>query len=273
MEKMVLTCSVTGAETTKEQNSNLPVSPEEIADAAHEARLAGDSILHLHVRDREGKPTQDGEVFRDTIARIRKKCDIVIEVTTGGAVGMGPEERLSPVFLGPEMASLDCGTVNFGDGYLVNTVPDIRRFAEAMRDHGVQPTLECFDLSHVYTALKLIDEGLLKPPFHFGFVLGVPGGVPYSAGNLAIFSKLVPPGGYWTVIGIGGRASSRSIFGALSEGGFIRQGFEDNIYFDRGELAASNAQLIERAADISRSAGYEIADPAYVRRLFNLRER
>ncbi|MBU3917190.1 3-keto-5-aminohexanoate cleavage protein, partial [bacterium] len=126
MYKAIITCAVTGAETTKRDNPNLPVSPTEIADAAHEAFQAGASILHLHVRDKDGLPTQNLEIFRETIDLIRKKCDIVIEVTTGGAVGMTLEERLQPLMLNPEMASLDCGSVNFGDDYLVNTLPMMR---------------------------------------------------------------------------------------------------------------------------------------------------
>ncbi|MBN2051375.1 MAG: 3-keto-5-aminohexanoate cleavage protein [Spirochaetales bacterium] len=272
MNTMVLTCAVTGAETTREQNPNLPVTPREIADAAAEARDAGAAILHLHVRDEEGKATQDLKVFKETMSLIRKKTDIVIEVTTGGAVGMTPEERLQPVYLEPEMASLDCGTVNFGEDYLVNTLPEIRIFAREMKARGVRPTMECFDLSHVYTALEMIKEGLVEPPFHFGFVLGVPGGVPWSMDNLLLFSRLAPPEAYWTAIGIGGKAAKASIFGALAAGGFIRQGFEDNVYYEKGRLAAGNAELIERAAAISKRAGFTLAEPGDVRRMLKLKE-
>ncbi|RPI60820.1 MAG: 3-keto-5-aminohexanoate cleavage protein, partial [Planctomycetaceae bacterium] len=128
MAKMVITCAVSGAEVTREHNPNLPITPEEIAVAAADAQKAGAAILHLHVRDKDGKPTQDLAVFKDAISRIRSKCDIVIEVTTGGAVGMSAEERLAPVTLDPDMASLDCGTVNFGDEYFVNSLPMMRTF-------------------------------------------------------------------------------------------------------------------------------------------------
>lgn len=269
--KKIITCAVTGAETTKEHNPNLPVSPAEIADSTYEAYLAGASIVHLHVRDKNGISTQSLDVFKETMSLIRKKCDIVIEVTTGGAVGMTPEERLQPVMLEPEMASLDCGTMNFGDDYILNTLPIMREFAKTMSEKKVQPTLECFDLSHVYASHILIKENLIKPPYHYGFVLNVPGGVKYESDVLDIMVRKIPPQSYWTVMGIGGVASLKSNYGAIEKGGFIRVGFEDNVYYGKGELAKSNAQLVERAARITKEAGYEIAKPADVRKLFSLR--
>jgi len=270
MNKMIITCAVTGAETTKEHNPNLPVSPQEIALSTYEAYKAGASIVHVHVRDKDGNPTQDLEVFKEAIDLIRAKCDIVIETTTGGAVGMTPEERLQPVLLKPDMASLDCGTVNFGDEYIVNTLPIMREFAKKMKEMGVQPTLECFDLSHIYASHQLIKEGLLEPPYHYGFVMNVPGGVKYTPENLSFFVDRLPEGSYFTVMGIGGRASLMSHYGAISTGGFIRVGFEDNIYYSRGVLAESNAQLVERAVRITKEAGLDIATSDDVRKLFKL---
>jgi len=270
-QKVVITCAITGAETTRAHHPNLPLTPEEIADAAHEAWLAGASILHLHVRDAEGRPTQDLAVFKDAIERIRRKCDLVIETTTGGAVGMTPEERLQPVTLDPEMASLDCGTVNFGDDYIVNTLPMMREFASQMKARGVRPTLECFDLSHVYASRVLIREQLVEPPFHFGFVLNVPGGLAYEADVLDLLVRKAPQGAFWTAMGIG-RASLPALYGALAMGGFVRVGFEDNVYFSKGVLARSNAELVARAARIIREAGAEPATPDDVRQLLQLRK-
>ena len=136
MTKLVITCAVTGAETTREQNPNLPVTPGEIADSAADACAAGAAVLHLHVRDADGNPTQDIEVFREAIELTRAKCNIVIEVSTGGAVGMSLEERMQPLQLNPEMASLDCGTVNFVDEHIVNTLPMMRRCAAASTGIG-----------------------------------------------------------------------------------------------------------------------------------------
>ena len=271
MYRMVITCAVCGAETTREQNPNLPLTPEEIAEASYGAYLAGAAIIHLHVRDQDGNPTQDIDVFRRTIDLIRSRCDVVIEVTTGGAVGMSPEERLQPVVLEPEMASLDCGSVNFGDDYILNTLPVMREFAREMMAHNVRPTLECFDLSHVYASHVLIEEGLVESPYHYGLVMNAPAGIQYDVETLGFFVRRLPSHSYWTVMGIGGRASLQSQFGALSLGGFVRVGFEDNVYLGKGILAESNAQLVERAARISREAGCEIAKPRDVREMFGLR--
>lgn len=269
--RIAITCAVTGAETTRVQNPALPITPEEIADAARDACLAGASILHLHVRDEGGRPTQDIEVFRDAISRIRAKCDIVIEVTTGGAVGMGVEERMQPLLLDPEMASLDCGTSNFGDEHIVNTLPLMREFASEMRTRRIRPTLECFDLSHIDSAKTLMDEGLLSWPHHFGLVLGVPGGLRYDRETVRILTGRLPRDSFWTLIGVGGKASISKIADAIALGGFVRVGMEDNVYIEKGRLAASNAELVSRAARVARQNGLDAATPDEIRELFKLR--
>jgi 3-keto-5-aminohexanoate cleavage enzyme len=272
MNKMIITCAVCGAETTRQQNPNLPITPMEIADSTFEAYKKGASIVHLHVRDENGGPTQDPEIFRKTIALIRDRCDIVIEITTGGAVGMTDDERVAVIReLQPEMASLDCGTVNFGNEYIVNTLPTMRRFAREMIAYRVRPTLEIFDLSHIFSADILIREGLLNPPYHYGFVMNVPGALKYEAELLNLLVKRIPKGAFWTVLGIGS-ACLPAHYGALATGGgFIRVGFEDNVYYSKGILAESNAQLVERTARICTEAGYEIATPADVRSMLELK--
>jgi 3-keto-5-aminohexanoate cleavage enzyme len=170
------------------------------------------------------------------------------------------------------MASLDCGTVNFGDEYIVNTLPVMRQFARAMREHGVRPTLECFDLGHVYASHILIKEGLLDEPYHYGLVLNVPGSVKYEPDVLEIFVRKLPKGAHWTLMGIGGKANLDAIYGALALGGNIRVGFEDNIYYSKGRLAKSNAELVERAARIAKDCGRPIARPEDVRAMLKLRK-
>ena len=271
MDTIIITCAVTGAETTREQNPNLPVTPEEIAAAAVEARRAGAAILHLHVRDAQGRATQDVAVFRRAIQLIRKTTDIVIEVTTGGAVGMTLDERLAPLALNPEMASLDCGTVNFGDDYIINALPDVRRAARLMQERGIRPTLECFDLSHVDTAALMIQEKLVAPPLHYGLVLNVPGAVRYDDATLDFFVRRLPAGARWTAIGIGGRGETAANLRAIATGGNVRVGFEDNVWFEKGVLAKSNAQLVERVAAQARQAGRVPATPDEVRRLLALK--
>ncbi|MBL8967378.1 MAG: 3-keto-5-aminohexanoate cleavage protein, partial [Spirochaetaceae bacterium] len=269
--KIVITCACTGAETTKEQNPALPISPEEVQKAAVEAREAGAAILHLHVRTPEGKPTQDPARFKEVIDAIRRKTDIVIEITTGGAVGDTAEERLRPVaLLEPEMASLDCGTVNFGDEYIVNDLPTMRAFAAEFRARKVRPTLECFDLGHVYASRILLKEGLIEAPLHYGFVMNVPAALPYSVPNLQAMIDAIPEGSDFTVMGIG-RSSLPAQFGAIAAGGWIRVGFEDNVFFSKGVLAKSNAELVERAARIAHEAGLAPATPDEVRQYLKLR--
>lgn len=269
--KKIISCALCGAETTREQNPHLPLTPVELAEAAFDAYKAGAAIIHLHVRDREGKATQNLEIFRETISLIRAKCDVIVEVTTGGAVGMSDEERLEVVSLNPEMASLDCGTMNFGDDCIINTLPTMKKFAVAMKERGIRPTLECFDLSHVYAAQSLVVEKLVEKPFHFSFVLNVPGGVPYDVETLDLMVRRIPEGCDWTVIGIGGRASLEAHYGALALGGHMRVGFEDNVYYSKGVLAESNAQLVERAVRIIKEAGFKPATPGEVRKHLKLR--
>jgi len=271
MDKMVITCAVTGAETTREHNKNLPITPAEIAEATLEAYKAGASVVHVHARNDDGTPTQSPEVFRNILERIREKCDIVVEFTTGGAVGMTAEERIKVVAMKPDMASLDCGTVNFGNDYIVNTLPDMRMYAVEMEKYGVRPTLECFDLSHIYASHVLIKEGLIKPPYHYGFVLNVPGGVKYENDVVELFLRKLPKESYCTLMGIG-RSCLPMHFGAISNNCFIRVGFEDNVFIEKGIPADSNAQLVERAIKISKDAGLQIAKPADVRSLLQLRK-
>jgi len=269
--KIVITCACTGAETTVAQNPALPITPEQVAATAEECRAAGAAILHLHVRDERGNATQSVARFKEAIDAIRKKTDIVIEITTGGAVGDTAEERLRPVKeLEPEMASLDCGTVNFGDEYIVNSLPTMREFAAEFKKRKVRATLECFDLGHVYASHYLIKEGLIDAPFHYGFVLNVPGAVPYTIENLSAFMKAMPSGADFTVMGIG-RSSLPAQYGAIANSGWIRVGFEDNVFFSKGVLAKSNAQLVERAARIAHEAGLKPATPDEVRKYLKLR--
>lgn len=269
--KVIITVAPCGAETTRKNNPALPLTPAEIADSTYEAYQAGASVCHLHVRDENGQATQDIEVFRQAIDLIRAKCDIVIETSTGGAVGMTAEERLQPVRLNPEMASLDCGTINFGNDYIVNDLPLMREFAQAMLDRQVRPILECFDISQIYTSKTLIKEGLLKPPFYYGLVLNVPGAMPYTPHWLTTMVNTLPEQSLWCAVGIGGRASLPCCLMALAAEGHMRVGFEDNVYYAKGRLAQSNAELVERCARLVKAADFEIARPDDVREMLDLR--
>lgn len=269
MEKLIITAALTGAEVTRADNPNLPITPAEIAEAAYECYEAGASIVHLHVRHADGTPTQDGAVYKETIERIKEKCDIIIQVSTGGAVGMSAEERLQPVYLKPEMATLTTGSVNFGNNVFLNPPAYLKQFARVMQEHGVKPEIEVFDVGMINNALHLVKQGLLKEPLHFDFVMGVPGGIPATIKNLLHLVESIPQGSTWSVAGVG-RAELTLATAAVLLGGHVRVGFEDNIYFARGVLAESNAQLVERVVKIARLHYRDIATPQEARSILGM---
>lgn len=269
MDKLIITAAMVGAEVTRKNNPNLPLTPGEIASAAKECREAGASMIHLHVRDPQGNPTQDIAVFQETIRLIKDRCDIIVQVSTGGAVGMSADERIQPVRLRPEMATLSTGSVNFGPDIFVNSYPNIEYFAQTMLDYGVKPEIEVFDTGMVDTAKRLIKKGLLKTPLHFDFVMGVPGGIAGTAENLVHLARLIPEGSTWSVAGVGYTQLPLAMM-AIAMGGHVRVGFEDNVYYSRGIPAKSNAQLVERIARIAGEAGRETATPDEARRILGL---
>jgi 3-keto-5-aminohexanoate cleavage enzyme len=269
MEKLIITAALTGAEVTREQQPNLPLSPQEIADAAYEAWQAGASIAHIHCRDANGGSTQDRDVFEETIRLIKEKCDIIVQVTTGGAVGMTPEERLQPVTLRPEMATLTMGTVNFGDDVFMNTPKDIEIFARTMMEHGVRPELEIFEVGMITNALRLVKKELLKEPLHFDFVMGVPGAIAATPENLLLMVNSLPQGATWTVAGVGRNQLPMNTMGILL-GGHVRIGFEDNVFYEKGVLAKSNAQFVERIVRLAKELGREVATPDEARKILGL---
>jgi 3-keto-5-aminohexanoate cleavage enzyme len=269
MDKLIITAALTGAETTKDANPALPTSPAEIAEAAYLCRQAGASIVHLHGRQPDGSSTQDPKVFGEFISAIRKGSDVIVQVSTGGAVGMTPEERLQPVQLNPDMATLSTGSVNFGDDLFVNTMDDIRTFAKIMIAKGVKPEIEAFDSGMVQNALTLVKEGILELPLHFDFVLGVPGAMPGTPEALMYMRSLLPSGCTWTVAGIGRTELPLGAM-AIVLGGHVRVGFEDNIYYKRGQIAESNAQLVQRMVRLAEELGREVATPTEAREILHL---
>jgi 3-keto-5-aminohexanoate cleavage enzyme len=270
MSKLIITAAICGAEVTREQTPHLPLTPEELARAARECREAGAAMVHLHVRDAEGKPTQSGEVFLDAATRIRACTDIILQASTGGAVWMTPEQRLDSLRCAPEMATLTCGTVNFGEEVFQNDLPTIRVFAKKMQELGVRPEFEIFDAGHLATAERLVKEGLVTGHLHYDFVLGVPGALPASVDNLAWLVRQLPPDASWTVAAMG-RHQLPMACAALVMGGNVRVGFEDNIYYSKGVLASSNAQLVERVVRLARELGREVATPDEARSILGLR--
>jgi len=271
MEKLIITAAICGAEVRKQDNKNLPVTPEELALAAKEAEDAGASIIHLHVRDRQGLPTQDVEIFRETIDLMKRAgVRAIIQPSTGGAVGMTSEERLQPVTLKPEMASLDCGSISFGEeDVFINTPVIMMEFAAKMKELGILPELECFDTGHISNALALCNSDAAPRHKHFNFVLGMAGGMPADIRNLKLMVDSIPPDATWTVSGIG-RHQLTMVYHAIPMGGHIRVGFEDNIYYSRGLLAESNAQLVQRVVRLANEYGRRTAEPDEARRILSI---
>lgn len=271
MESLVITVALNGAEVTKEQTPYLPVTAAEIAADAASCRDAGAAMVHIHGRLPDATPTQAPEVFAEFIAAIQARTDLIVQVSTGGAVGMTAAERLQPVFLKPEMASLTAGTVNFGRGVFLNPPDLIEEFARTLMDQGVVPEIEAFDLGHISNALALVKQGVLRLPLHFGFVMGVPGGIAPTVRNLLHMAESLPEGCTWSVIGIG-RAQLPLANLAILLGGHVRVGLEDNLYYSKGVLA-TNAMLVERVVRLANELGRPVATPDEARRILRIPQR
>lgn len=272
MEKLIITAAICGAEVTKEHNPNVPYTVEEIGIEAEKAYKAGASVIHLHVRRDDGTPTQDRERFRQCIEEIRRRCpDAIIQPSTGGAVGMSNAERLQPVDLVPEMATLDCGTCNFGgDEVFVNTENTIKEFGQKMIELGVKPEIEVFDKGMIDMAIRLHKKGFIKAPMHFSFVMGVNGGISGEMRDFLFMKESIPAGSTFSVAGIGRYEFSLATMSILS-GGHVRVGFEDNIYVEKGVMAESNAVLVEKVVRLAKELGREIATPKEAREILGLK--
>lgn len=271
MEKLIITAAICGAEVTKEHNPAVPYTVEEIAVEAEKAYKAGASIIHLHVREDDGTPTQDRERFRACMEAIKERCpDAIVQPSTGGAVGMSNDERLQPVELNPEMATLDCGTCNFGgDDIFVNTENTIKEFGEKMIARNIKPEVEVFDKGMIDMAIRMNRKGFIKSPMHFNFVMGVNGGISATARDLVFMAGSIPVGSTFTVSGIGRHQFNMAAM-AIVMGGHVRVGFEDNVYISKGVPAESNAQLVERVVRIAKELGRPVATPQETREILGL---
>lgn len=270
VQPLIITAAVVGAELSRQDTPFLPLTPDEIAEEAWEAQQAGAAMVHLHARAADGSPTQDIQAYQSIIQAVRSRCpDLIIQVSTGGAVGMSAEERLQPLALQPDMASLTSGTVNFGEEVFYNSLPMIRQFARAMLEKNIRPELEIFDSGMIANALRLFKEGLLLEPLHFNFVLGVPGGAAGTLKNLMHMVESVPPSSTWCASGIGAAQLPLTTM-AILLGGHVRVGLEDNIYYRRGELSQGNAPLVARVFRLAGELGRPLATPNEARRILNL---
>lgn len=271
MEKLIITAAICGAEVLKEHNPAVPYTIEELVREAKSAYDAGASIIHLHVRWDDGTPTQDKGRFKEAIDAIKKEIpDIIIQPSTGGAVGMTDDERLQPTELKPEMATLDCGTLNFGgDEIFINTENTIKYFGKRMIELGIKPEIEVFDKSMIDMALRLHKRGFIQSPMHFDFVMGVNGGITGELRDFVFLKESIPADATYTVAGIG-RFEFPLAVAAIIDGGHVRVGFEDNVYLSKGVLAKSNGELVEKVVRLAKEFGREIATPAEAREILGL---
>jgi 3-keto-5-aminohexanoate cleavage enzyme len=270
MDPLIITVAAVGAELTPEQTPHLPVTPQQLGETAALCRAAGAAMIHVHCRRDDGSNTSDIERFRAAYAAIRAQSDLIVQFTTGGAIGMTVEQRTAALELRPEMATLTCGTVNFGDDIFENSFPIMRGILAKLVHYGIKPELEIFDAGHLSNAKRLAAEGLLTLPAHVDFVLGVPGALDASVRNLVNLVDALPAGCTWSVAGIG-RDQLPLATVAIAMGGHVRVGLEDNIYYSKGRLAR-NDELVARVVRIAGELGRPVASPGEARELLGLGE-
>lgn len=289
---VIITCPVTGAGLKRDKHTNVPVTPEEISDAAIEAAKAGAAIVHLHVRDLEtGQASNDLALYEQTVGLLRDKMeregiDVVINVTAGmggefvpdkenpnvggeGTHMLSPVDRLKHIdALRPEICTLDCGSLNFSDYAYVSTPEMLREMCALIQKMGVKPEIEAFELGHIWMAKQLMDEGLIDAPPLFQLCLGIPFAAEANGETMMAMRNMLPAGANWSAFGVGPAQMAMAAQSAIL-GGHVRVGLEDNLYLERGVLA-SNGQLVTRARDIVENMGANIATAEQAREKFHL---
>ena len=292
--EMFITCAVTGSGDTAAKSEHVPVTPQQIAESAIDAAKAGAAIVHCHARNPEtGKPVWDAESYREITGRIRdSETDVVLNLTAGHGADLflgGAEKPLPPAaetdmagaaarcrhleMCRPELATLDCGTMNFGEGgYIMANAPDmLRAMAARMRELGVKPEIEAFDSGHLHFAKKLVSEGLIDAPPLVQLCMGIPWGAPDDLNTLAAMASNIPDGWIYSGFSIG-RMEMPFVAALALAGGHARVGLEDNLYLQKG-VKASNAQLVERAVGILSALGVRILSPAEARQKLGVQKR
>jgi uncharacterized protein (DUF849 family) len=279
-ERVIISAALTGALTTRDQCEAIPYTPEEIAEEAAAAREAGAAIAHIHARTDEGDPTYATETYAEIDDEVRDRTDIIINFSTG-AVDVPVETRTDYLReVGPDVAALNMGSMNYAkysdrredfvfDEVFANPFSEIRAFLRAMNESGVKPELECFDTGHIGNIRPLLKKGELSHPIQFSLIMGVLGGIPATVENLAHQVRQLPDDATWQVIGIS-RDQWPLVAAALSMGGNVRVGLEDNFYLPDGEMAESNADLVAHAARMARDAGREPATPDEAREIMEI---
>jgi 3-keto-5-aminohexanoate cleavage enzyme len=277
---VIITAALTGVIATREQCPAIPYTPKEIAEEARRAAEAGAAIVHIHARTPEGGPEWGVATFAEIFSEVRARTDVIVNFSTG-AVGVAPEDRVAHIKeLRPEMAALNMGSMNYAiysekkkafyhDHVFANPFKDIQFFLETMNGAGVRPEMECFDAGHIANTRPLIDMGVLSPPYQFSLIMGVLGGIPGTTRHLVNQVDSLPPGSHWQVIGIGLNQWPLAA-AAITLGGNVRVGLEDNFYLAEGQMAKSNGDLVEKAARLVHELGRTAAGTAEARRLLGL---
>jgi uncharacterized protein (DUF849 family) len=276
--KRIITVATTGAWPTKENNPNVPLTPEEIAGDVYNCWKAGAAVCHIHVRDNTGKAAMDFGNFKKTVEliRARKDCDIIVNLTTSGGVNLKEDDRMKPFTeLKPEMASYDCGTMNWANTTIFENNPQfLEKLGLLMQECNVKPEIEAFDPGMIYNAEYYVKKGVLKTPLHFQLCMGVAGGIKGTTKNLVFMKSVmdeVAPGSTWSTFGVGACAMEM-IYAGIALGGHIRVGMEDNIMYKKGVLAENNTVFVARAKRIIEEFGCEAATPAEARELLSLKK-
>jgi 3-keto-5-aminohexanoate cleavage enzyme len=277
--KRIITVATTGAWPTKENTPYVPIEPHEIAEEIYNCWKAGAAIAHVHCRDDEGRAAMKFEKFEEVVTLLKTKypdCDIILNITTSGGVNLKEEDRIRPFYeLKPEMASYDCGTMNWQHNAIFDNHPKfLEKLGFMMQEVGVKPEIEVFDPGMIYNAGYYIKKGILKPPCHFQFCMGVAGGIAATTKNLVFMKDImdeVAPGSTWSAFGVG-KGAMEIMFATIAMGGNIRVGMEDNILYRKGQLAKSNVEFVARAKRIIEEFNCEVATPDEARQILGLKK-
>lgn len=272
--KVILTVAPTGAWPSKKDTPYIPLQPREIADEIYACWKAGASVAHIHVRDNEDKSSMNFDKFKETVEYIRATdCDIVINLTTSGQLGLADEDRMKHLIaLKPDIGSYDCGSMNWLHTSVFENSPKfLEKLGVVMQENNIKPEIEIFDAGMVYNALYYLKKGILKAPLHFQFVLGAAGGMDATVENLVFLKNLIPADSTWGALGIG-KGHLPILFTALALGGHVRVGMEDNIFYAKGVLAKSNMEFVERTKRTVAEIGKEIATPNEAREILGIKK-
>ncbi len=276
--KRIITVATTGAWPQKKDNPNLPTQPEEIVEQIYGCWKEGAAIAHVHIRDEQDQDTMRVDIFKkvmDTLHEKHPDCDIILNLTAAGGIKNSEDDRIAPfVTLKPEMASFDCGTMNWMHMGIFNNNPQfLMRMGTEMQNAGVKPEVEVFDIGMIYEAQWYAKKGYLKAPVHFQFCMGCAGGIPATAENVILMRNVLKeamPGSTWSAFGVG-KGAMEVMYTAIAAGGNIRVGMEDNLLYHKGQLAESNMQLIARARRVVEEFGCEVATPDEARQILGLK--